>query len=226
MKAFSNEIKAVVFDMDGVIFDTERMFLDAWRTIGEKYQIDDVENSAIKCIGLSQEDSMNLLLNRYGKDFPLEKYRSEIWEMVEHKMKTEGMPIKTGVREILDFLSKASIPLGLASSTDIERVVSSLENANLKHYFDVIIGGNMIEHSKPDPQIYLLACKKLNVQPKNTVAIEDSKNGIISAYRAGINPIVVPDILQPDEEILKMACKKFDNLLEVKSFLHKKISTF
>lgn len=225
MKHLINEIKAVVFDMDGVIFDTERMFLESWEIIGDKYRILDVEQSAMGCIGLSQEDSMALLLNKYGSDFPVESYRREIWQMVEKRMITQGIPVKTGVKEILEFITSKNIPLGLASSTDYKRVVASLERAEIKDYFDVIIGGDMIEHSKPDPQIYLLACEKLNVEPKNAIAIEDSRNGILSAYRAGMNPIIVPDILQPDEEMLSMACKKFDNLLQVKEFLHKKIST-
>lgn len=212
--------------MDGVIFDTERMFLDAWKLIGEKYNIIDVENSAMKCIGLSQEDSMKLLMDIYGRDFPLKKYRREIWDIVDNKMKTDGIPIKIGVKEILKYISERKIPLGLASSTDTARVISSLEKAELKEYFDVIIGGDMIEHSKPDPQIYLLACKELHVDPKNAIAIEDSRNGVLSAFRAEMNPIIVPDILQPNNEMLSMAYKKFDNLLEVKDFLDQKLSTF
>lgn len=225
MKSMQNEIIAVIFDMDGVIFDTERMFLQAWRIIGDKYKISDVEESAIGCIGLSQEDSMALLLNKYGNDFPVEKYRQEIWNIVEYRMNTTGIPIKSGVKEILNYISNKKIPLGLASSTHTERVVASLKRAEIEHYFDVIVGGDMIEHSKPDPQIYLLACEKLKVEPKNAIAIEDSRNGILSAFRAGMNPIIVPDILQPDDEMLSMACEKFENLLQVKEFLHKKIST-
>ncbi|MGN0601535.1 MAG: HAD family hydrolase [Oscillospiraceae bacterium] len=213
------KIKAVVFDMDGVIFDTEKMYLDAWKTIGDKYGIDRADESALMCVGLSQTDSVKLLLERYGADFQVEKYHKEIRRLVEDKMSDEGIPMKKGVCEILNFIRECKIPLGLASSTQKNRVESLLSKAGIKDYFQVIVGGDMIEHSKPDPLIYLLACEKLDVDPHDSVAVEDSRNGVISAYRAGMRTLLVPDLIQPDEEMMKMSEGRFEDLIDVKKYL-------
>lgn len=212
------KIKAVIFDMDGVLFDTERMYLNAWKLLGDKYGFCDAEQSAIECIGLSFADSSELLKKKYGEDFKLSEYQKEIHCMVTAKMFRDGMPLKPGAKEILQYLSDRGYPLGLASSTLADRVHQFLERAGLKQYFDIIVGGDMIEHSKPNPQIYLLACEKLGYKPENTVVVEDSRNGILSAYNAGMITFMVPDIVRPNEEVLKMVLKKFDSLFGVKKY--------
>ncbi len=216
------EIEAVIFDMDGVLFDTERMYLNAWKLLGDKYGFADAEQSAIECIGLSFADSSELLKKKYGEHFKLSEYQEEIHHMVPEKMFRDGMPLKPGAKEILQYLSDIGYPLGLASSTITYRVQQFLEKAELKQYFDIIVGGDMIEHSKPDPQIYLLACEKLGYKPEDTVAVEDSRNGILSAYNAGMMTFMVPDIVQPNEEVLKMVSKKFDSLFGVKEYFEER----
>lgn len=216
------EIKAVIFDMDGVLFDTERMYLNAWKLLGDKYGFADAEQSAIECIGLSFADSSELLKKKYGEHFKLSEYQEEIHHMVTEKMFRDGMPLKPGAKEILQYLSDIGYPLGLASSTITYRVQQFLEKAELKQYFDIIVGGDMIEHSKPDPQIYLLACEKLGYKPEDTVAVEDSRNGILSAYNAGMMTFMVPDIVQPNKQVLKMVSKKFDSLFGVKEYFEER----
>ena len=118
----------------------------------------------------------------------------------------------------MDYLKAENYKIGLASSTRKFRVLENLEKSGFTNYFETIIGGDMIEHSKPNPDIYLLACKELGVNPAETFAIEDSPNGIRSAYNAGMKPIMVPDLLEPTEEILSktVACKS--DLIEVMDY--------
>lgn len=218
-----NEIKAVVFDMDGVIFDTERMYLQAWRQVGTRDGIKNVEQSARKCIGLSAVDSVALMRKEYGEDFPIEQYHKEIDSIVKETIILQGMPLKDGAVEILEYLKSIDFTVGLASSTKYDKIISHLERADLKKYFSVIMGGDMISHSKPDPEIYVKTCEKLGTEPKHTIAIEDSQNGIRSAFGAGMMPIMVPDLIEPTDEILAMTCGKFENLFEVMEFLKENI---
>lgn len=215
-----NKISAVVFDMDGVLFDTERMYLDAWKALGEERNIPYIEETARKCIGLSITDTVALLLSTYGEDFPVEENHTLINDMVRERINKEGMPVKAGAREILEYLYERNFTVGLASSTKYQKIIELLENAGLRKYFKVIIGGDMIAHSKPDPEIYLAACRELGVSTENTAAIEDSRNGIISAYRAGLMPIMVPDLVVPTDELLSMTIGKFDDLFMVRDYLN------
>ena len=137
-------------------------------------------------------------------------------------MGKNGIPVKPGVREILEWLKSAGYAVGLASSTKRESVLRHLKHTGLEDYFSVVVGGDMVEHSKPLPDIYLLACERLGVEPGETYAIEDSPNGIRSAHAAGMCPIMVPDIIAPDEEMGRLSYIILKNLVEVRDFLQRR----
>ena len=120
---------------------------------------------------------------------------------------------------LLEFIKEKGYKIGLASSTKEKSVRRHLENAKILNYFEVIVTGDMVEHSKPHPEIYLLAVEKLKSEKEKTVAVEDSFHGITSAYRAGIKPIMIPDMVQPTEEIKKMLFYLGDDLLKLKEIL-------
>ena len=126
--------------------------------------------------------------------------------------------MKTGVRELLSYLKKNSIPIALASSTRLEVVTQELKQAGLYEYFGVVMGGDQLKRSKPEPDIYLMTCEKLGVRPICTYAIEDSYNGIRSAYSAGMKPIMVPDMLPPTEEMREKSVVVLDDLLQVRDW--------
>ncbi|MGN0313211.1 MAG: HAD family hydrolase [Fusicatenibacter sp.] len=208
----------VVFDMDGVIFDTERLCLHCWKTLAEQFGVNDVEPMFLKCVGTNVNKTREIVLEAQGEDFPFEEYRvrsSELFHKIEQE---EGIPLKTGVKELLSWLKSKEIPVGLASSTRKAAVEKELKDAGLFPYFDVIVGGDMAAKSKPDPEIYLRACREMKMEPKELYAVEDSYNGIRSAYAAGMHPIMVPDLLMPDEEMRQKAEHIFQNLLEVKEY--------
>ena len=214
-----SELDAIVFDMDGVIFDTETIALRSWQEAADAHNIGDITETAMKCVGRSTVDALRIFEEAYGDRISIEQMHIECIERFKEIVRTEGMPVKVGARELLEHLKASDIKVALASSTSYQTVVDELKDADLFKYFRVIVGGDMIEHSKPEPEIYLLACEKLGADPTKCIAVEDSRNGIISASRAGMMPLLVPDILKPDEEMLKLAHAKFDDLLQVKDYL-------
>jgi len=214
-------MKAVVFDMDGVLFDTERLSKDAWSVIGEKYGYEGMNEVAMECVGLNVTDIRVLVKKRFGEDFSYDRFREEEHEWIEQEIEKNGIPVKPGAREILSYLKEAGYLVGLASSTAKPAVLRHLERAGFTDYFQAVTTGDMVEHSKPQPDIYLMACKELGVKPKEAYAIEDSPNGIRSAHGAGMCPIMVPDLVQPDDEMRRLSSYIFHDLLEVKTFLEK-----
>ena len=136
-------------------------------------------------------------------------------------MKENGLPIKPGVPEILRWLKDAGYTVGLASSTRSSSVFGHLEQSGFRDYFQTVVTGDMVEHSKPRPDIYLLACRELGVEPEQAYAIEDSPNGIRSAHAAGMRPIMVPDMIAPDEEMRKLSFLIRKDLFEVLEYLQR-----
>ncbi len=214
-----NRISAVVFDMDGVIFDTERLCLDAWKILAERENMNGIEEVCIRCIGTTTPETIKILKSEYGEDLEIERLHKELNEIIGKMVAENGMPVKDGVSEILSMLKSRGVPTALASSTRYEKVCSQLKAAGFLEYFGVVIGGDMIEKSKPEPDIYLAACERLGTAPENTAAVEDSYNGIRSAHAAGMTTVMVPDIVQPNGEILKKVDFLCKNLLEAKDII-------
>lgn len=212
-------MNTVVFDMDGVLFDTERLCMDCWVRVAEELGLSDMEEVFPRCIGLNGTDTRALVLSHYGADFPYEEYLKKTSEWFRKDILENGMPIKAGVKEILDFLKDNGWRIGLASSTRYESVMRHLRRAGIEEYFSVVVGGDMVEHSKPRPDIYLIACEKLGVNPQEAYAIEDSPNGIRAAYAAGMKPLMVPDMIAPDEEMERLSFWIGKDLTEAKAFL-------
>lgn len=209
---------AVIFDMDGVIFDSERLVLECWEKTGEKYHLEGMRDAFLPCIGTNDIKTREIVLERYGADFPYDEFRRESSRLYHSIVDQGGLPVKTGVRELLSYLKKNNIPIALASSTRLEVVIQELKQAGLYEYFVVVMGGDQLKRSKPEPDIYLMTCEKLGVRPKFTYAIEDSYNGIRSAHAAGMRPIMVPDMLPPTEEMREKSVVVLENLLQVKDW--------
>lgn len=167
-------MNSVIFDMDGLMFDTGKVFAQAGDSAGEK-----------------------LGIGKAGYT----------------------VPVKEGLYELLEYLKKETFRLAAASSSPEWEVRKHLTDAGVIDYFSVIVSGDMISQSKPDPEIYRKACELLNENPRNCYVLEDSRNGLLAAYRAGCRPLMVPDLWQPDEEIREITAGIFDTLIEVKGYL-------
>ncbi|MBR4671143.1 MAG: HAD family phosphatase [Butyrivibrio sp.] len=215
----ARDFDAVVFDMDGVIFDSERAILECWTELGEKYNISNVNENFYKCIGVTVARTKEIMLEAYGEDFPYDEYDKEANEIFHDKYSGGRLPMKEGIKEILSFLKDSGKKIALASSTRKAKVEEQLRDANILEYFDVLICGDMVKRSKPDPDIYLKACEELGVEPERAYAIEDSFNGIRSANAGKLRPIMVPDIVPADDEMEEKAEKILDSLIDVKDYL-------
>ena len=213
------QYQAVVFDMDGVIFDTERLVIEFWKEVAKKHNIPNIEHTCIQCLGTNRVRTREIFLENYGADFPFDPYRAEVTELFNTHYKGVPLPTKPGIRELLSYLQEQDIKVGLASSTAQHLVRDEIGTAGLLPYFQTLVCGDMVEHSKPAPDISLKACEILNADPTKSIAIEDSFNGIRSAHCAGMTPIMVPDQVQPTDEIRTLAFHVMPSLLDVLNWL-------
>lgn len=211
--------KAVVFDMDGVIFDSERAVMQCWKEVASRHNIPNIEKAILACTGTTMVRTREIMLNLYGADFPYDEYARESSAIFHSRYDGGRLPMKPGVKELLSFLKEHGKKIALASSTRQQVVTDELRDAGIIGYFDRIICGDMVSRSKPAPDIFLKACEELNVSPSDSYAIEDSYNGIRAAHAGGLHPIMVPDLLPADEEMQSLAEIVLPNLTSVMEYL-------
>lgn len=215
------QIQAVLFDMDGVIFDSEIKVIECWKDIAEKYGFGDIETPCYEALGTTREIAREIMLAHYGTAFPYDAYKDEMAALFHARYGEGRLPKKKGVEELLQFLHMHNLKVALASSTRKEVVIQELRDGGLLDYFDAVICGDMVARSKPAPDIFLKACEVLGVAPEHAVGIEDSYNGMRALAAAGITAIMVPDLKQPTDEIRALATEVLPDLLAVKAYLNK-----
>ena len=213
------KIKAILFDMDGVLLDTESVCKICWRRAADEIGLKNIDEIFMQCVGRSRTDTI-LLLQKYlpnqNAAFTFRERTGELFDVVWHEEGLKKMPY---VVECLESLKNAGFRLAVASSTRALKVHPQLKEAGIFDYFETITTGDMVSHSKPDPEIYLKSAESLKLSCEECVAIEDSPNGVRSAFSAGIKCIMVPDLIQPDSEIKEKSWKIFKNLKETADFL-------
>ena len=209
------EFDAVVFDMDGVIFDSERGMMGCWLELAEEYGIRDMEKTYLACIGSNGARTKRIVRDAYGEDFPFDAFAQEASRRYHERFDGGRLPLKPGVPEILEFLEKSGKRIALASSTRRQTVEDQLRWANIRSYFGAVITGDMVEKSKPEPDIFLRACEEICTAPRRTYAIEDSFNGIRAAAAGKLRPLMVPDILPADGEMRRLAEAVLGSLTDV-----------
>lgn len=212
-------IKAFVFDMDGVLLDTESICWGTWTATGRELGLDPVkmEEANIRCMGTNKADSVKILKDIFGSDFDGEGALARSSELFHKIEENEGIPLMKGVVQCLDYLKNKGFRLALASSTRKASVERQLTRAGLISYFETITTGDMVEHSKPDPEIYSMAVRSLGLKPEECACVEDSFNGIRAGKSAGLTTIMVPDRVQPDAEILQKVDFCFSSLEDIKT---------
>lgn len=212
---------ALIFDMDGVILDTEFLVRRCWHMLAAEYGLhaDDLDPVFLATVGTTRVYTGEIMRAHYGADFPYEQFDRHVSRTFHAIADTEGIPVKPGARELLAWAGQAGFRIGLASSTREVTIRRELEHENLYHCFDHIVGGDRIARSKPYPDIYEAACRGLDVPPQDAFAIEDSYNGIRAAAAAGIRPVMVPDLLPPTDEMRALCHGIFPDLTAFRGFL-------
>lgn len=208
-------VSAVIFDMDGLMLDTERIYQVAWRSAGQELGYYLSDTLLYSTTGRPAHDCYRLLLEDQGQDFPLDQFKSVSSVHWESHVSRHGIAQKPGLSELLDLLDHHKVPKAVATSTAYTKALFSLHAAGLENRFTDIVAGDQIQHGKPAPDIFLAAAKKLGVDPTECIALEDSEAGVIAASSAGMHTIMVPDVKQPAPDIAVRAYRVFSSLHEV-----------
>lgn len=211
--------KAVIFDMDGVIFDTERVYLEIWQSVFEKYGYKMTKELYITVMGTGRKNVIKTFLENFGDDLPIEKMYEEKDNQLFYIIENQGIPLKKGVKELFSMLKEKNYKIALATSAKRDRVEKQIKDKWLKESFDAIVCGDDVEKGKPSPDIFLKAAKEIDVEAKDCFVVEDSPAGIKAAFSGGMKGIHVEDLKVADEDILKYCEKNFKNLQEIKEYL-------
>ena len=209
-------IKGVIFDMDGLMFDTERIWATLWKpalaTLGLPYK-EGLDAAARGSAG----DSMRAVLRRfYGPDCDTDAIMDALHAQAETAFQAPP-PKKPGLDELLAWLDEQHIPMAVASSSRMHIIQRNLDNRGLTHYFKTLASGQQVTHSKPDPEIFLLAAQQLGVEPARCLVLEDSYNGVRAGAAGGFVTVMVPDLLPADDEMRSLytaECKSLTEVLE------------
>ncbi|MGI5962782.1 MAG: HAD family hydrolase [Lawsonibacter sp.] len=211
--------QGVIFDVDGVLFDTERLARKIWACVSCEMGCPQVCDHFLEFVGQNRTDICQRMRILWGDAFPCDSLLAACSQRTQEFMEQEGVPLKPGAVGILRFLHTKGIPTGLATSTGKERTLRRMELAGLSSYFQVMVTGDQIEHSKPDPEIYRLACRELGTEPQHTLAVEDSRNGILSAHAAGMPVVMVPDLIPPTPELESLLYDRCPSLTDLQQRL-------
>ena len=209
------KINAVIFDMDGVIFDTEKLAQESWRTVEKEFGVPVGEDFMTMLLGMSHTGILDVYAKYFG-DYELGS-RIYNWRKVfmTDNIEKNGVPVKPGVRELFAYLNEAGLPMALATSSYRPNVERLFRVTGLENPFSVVVTGDTLEHSKPDPEIFLRAARGMNVPIQECMIIEDSFNGVIAGSAAGAITVMVPDMVQPTPEMRAKAYAVSGSLLEI-----------
>lgn len=215
----SGKISSVLCDMDGLLLDTERIARDTFVEACRAFGIEPDITVYHRCIGTNHARTQQVLIEGYGRDFPLvgiealwlEKYHALVWD--------NSVPLKPGARGLLEYLAAHGLRRAVVTSSRQESAERKLANAGLLPFFEFVLGGDRIINSKPHPEVYLTACRTLGEEPANCLALEDSDHGVMAAHSAGLRVVQVPDLLQPSAEVLALGHEVLPSLTAVEAML-------
>ena len=211
----------MIFDMDGVIFDTERLYLEVWQEIFKEYGYVLEKEDYLSCMGRGREKVKEIYISKFGVKLPIDEMYRLKDERLDYRIENEANLLKEGVIETLEYLKDNNYKVGLATSARRNRVKRDLSKFNIKKYFDYIITGEEVKKGKPNPEIFLKAMEMLSENKENTLIIEDSKSGIEAAIKSGAKVLHIRDLIKLDNKEIKYV----ENLGEVIQYLSLSVKT-
>ena len=215
--------KAVIFDMDGLLFDTEIVYYEASQMVADQMGFPYDKELYLKYLGVSDEEVLanyHQIFASFGKN-NVQKFINDAYEETIRRFSLGAVQLKPGVIELLDFLEEHRIPKVVASSNQRHIIELLLEKNQLTNYFETIVSAENVKRAKPDPEIFLLAHEYLGTKKQETLVLEDSKNGILAAASAEIPVIMIPDLLAPSEDLQQKTLAVLSSLHEVPGYLKK-----
>lgn len=212
-------VRGLVFDMDGLLLDSEKLVKRTWNYAGSLLGYEDFGDHIYNTVGFNLKRRTRYFRENVSEDFPMEWFADVTRKKYHEIADEEGVEVKAGARELLEYAKEKDYRIGLATSSRKIHAEQSLKSAGLFCYFDGMVFGDVVKEGKPAPEIYLRACRQIGVEPSEAVALEDAPSGVISAHAAGMRVIVVPDLVEPPEEIIGLVWHRAESLAEVPAML-------
>lgn len=208
------KIKAIIFDMDGVIFDTERIYLESWSSVFKDYGYEFKKEIYFSVMGKGRKRVKEIYIKNFGENLPIEEMYQKKDEILMEKIYKDKNLLKEGAFEILTYLKENNIKIALATAAKRDRVLNHLENYKLYDFFEVITTGEDILKGKPNPEIFLETMKKLGFTSEEVIIVEDSEAGIEAAIAATKNVVHIKDLISLDDKKFSGKYKGFESLRE------------
>ena len=208
-------IRGVLFDMDGLVLDTEKLFSRFWMAACQIYGYPMTVEQSLKMRSLSKTAGQEMLCAFFGPGISYPQVRAKRIKLMDAFIKEHGVEPKPGIFQLMDALEERGIPAAITSSSPVSRIEEYLKPLGLYHRFAKICSGHEVPNGKPAPDIYLHGAAQLGLKPEECLALEDSPAGILSAYRAGCLPVMIPDLDAPDAETLPRLFAQADSLAEI-----------
>ena len=209
-----------IFDMDGTLFDTEKLYRQAWLSVAPEFGEEPNTGLPPAISGSKMNEECFYIIRKFYPNIDAAAYLERV--LAEVRFQSEkNLELMTGVEEILKFFGDAGVKMAVASAAEVPTIEKNLSRKNLRGYFEVLVGGNMVANGKPAPDIFLFAAEKLNVAPEDCYIFEDSLNGIRAAHASGGVAIMIPDQVQPTDDIKKICAGIFKNLSEARQVIER-----
>lgn len=217
------DIKAVLFDMDGLMVDTESLATEAFIHSAKKQGYDMTKEETLLVLGFTTKSIYDFWENYFkNSDVSGKRLVDNHYKYIEDILFTTGPRKMPYIEELLKYLKNSNYKVAVASSSSMNHIINNMEKTDLKKYIDEFASGAEVENGKPAPDVFLLAAKRLGVKPEECLVLEDSKAGVIAGSSAGAKVIMVPDMFKPDEVCKEKAYRIVNNLGEVISILEEK----
>ncbi|MCS7080631.1 MAG: HAD family phosphatase [Chloracidobacterium sp.] len=209
-----SDFAAIIFDMDGLLIDTESLYCRSWQRAAADCGFTITPTFYGRLVGRSRADALQIVLDHFGDSVPMPAFHERVLYYENVYFAEEPIPVKPGVWEMLAKVDELRLPKALATSTQRPAAKARLARTGLDRRFPVTVTGDEAARPKPSPDIYLVACAKLGVAPERVLAFEDSDPGVSAAHAAGVTVVMIPDFKAPSREAQQLAARIFPSLTE------------